>query len=800
MRTSLPIQSLPLHSSLSSSVLSFLDDKFHTQSDLARAPELATELQSKCLGLDKTLADLNSRLASSLLAHASFSDRIHGLLKDASSQLTDLGSLTVSRSDGGGGREKEEEEEMLRGELPALAKEVARVETVRAYAETALKLDTLVGDIEDAVSSAMSKNLRRNSSQNSEETRFHAIEALGRTEDVLTSVTKLHPQWKHLVSAADHRVDRALAMLRPQAVADHRALLASLKWPPPLSTLTSSNIDSMKQTEVSNPLFTMPGNLKTQYCENFLALCHLQELQRRRKSRQLEGHYKEAALHQPLWVIEELVNPITIACQKHFSKWTDKPAFIFALVYKITRDYVDSMDELLQPLVDQARLVGYSCREEWISAMATSLSTYLAREIFPIYVGQLDDESVTVQSQARISWLHLVDLMISFDKRIHTLLTNSGISLPLEEGGNLEKISSLSLFCDQPDWLDLWAEIELHDAHEKLKPELDNTRNWALKIQGAALLSGPENYKSPAISGVFLQHLSLMVDRCRSLPNTSLRYGFLRSAVAPIIQKFVDSVVLRCQEAEGLTALTDDDALVKVANSINASHYFESVLKEWCEDIFFLELGLDHSDNLGIASGEAEIDGSTGIFYEEVRKLEDFRKEWVEKLSLVVLRGFDALCRDYIKNRKQWQDKSEEGWVVSKNLVAALDFLQGKMGVIEENLNMVDFVGVWRSLAAGVDRLFFNGILLGNVKFHNVGVERLHGDMEVLFGVFRAWCLRPEGFFPKVSDGLKLLKIGEQQWTRDDFAGLGKWMKQNGIGHLSVAEAEKVLKSRVFPS
>ncbi|KAH6794247.1 RINT-1 / TIP-1 family, partial [Perilla frutescens var. hirtella] len=146
----------------------------------------------------------------------------------------------------------------------------------------------------------------------------------------------------------------------------------------------------------------MQGDLKLQYCESFLALCGLQELQRKRKYRQLEGHYKDIAIHQPLWVIEELVNPLSIASQRHFSKWIEKPDYIFALVYKITRDYVDSMDDLLQPLVDEAMLSGYSCREEWISAMVFSLSTYLAKEIFPIYISKLEEESETaIQTQAR---------------------------------------------------------------------------------------------------------------------------------------------------------------------------------------------------------------------------------------------------------------------------------------------------------------------------------------------------------------------------------------------------------------
>jgi hypothetical protein len=243
--------------------------------------------------------------------------------------------------------------------------------------------------------------------------------------------------------------------------------------------------------------------------------------------------------------------------------------------------------------------------------------------------------------------------------------------------------------------------------------------------------------------------------------------------------------------------------LIKVANSVNAAHYFESVLKEWCEDTFFLELGFDHREQLGIGindnSGlEGRIDGPVGcVFDEEIKKLENFRKEWVERISVAVLRGFDARCREYIKNRRQWQEKGEESWTISKTLVGALDYLQGKMAVAEENLNRIDFVGAWRSLAAGVDHLLFNGLFTSMVKFHDAGVERFNGDMEILFGVFRAWCLRPEAFFPKTSDGLKLLTMSEEQ-LRDTITGGGKRMKENGIIHLNVAEAEKIQNKRVF--
>ncbi|KAM6569716.1 hypothetical protein CsatB_017701 [Cannabis sativa] len=798
------VPTLPPPSNLSSYIVSFLNDNLHTRETLTLAPNLLSQLQSNCSDLDQSIIDLNRSLGATLVAYASFSDQIHGLLSDINGQLIDLGSFTRSHGyvepDGESGEGKGRTEKILGEELPALAKEVARVETVRLYAETALKLDSLIGDIEDAVSSTMTKNLKKYyATQDSEDTRLRAIKTLKLTEDILTSVTKRQPQWGRLVSAVDHRVDRALAILRPQAIADHRALLASLGWPPSLSSLTSA---APNKAKILNPLFTMQGDLKHQYCENFFALCSLQELQRRRKSRQLEGYSREVAIYQPLWVIEELVNPMFLASQRHLSNWVEKPEFIFALVYKMTRDYVDSMDELLQPLVDEAMLSGYSCREEWISANVSSLSTYLAKEIFPKYDAQVDEENdMDTQSQARTSWLHLIDLMISFDKQIKSLLEHSGVSFSFQEDESMQKISSFSVFSDRPDWLDLWAKIELGEILNKLKNDCEDEKNWTIKVQGANLSSNPDDYNAPPITSAFIRHLSAIINRCRSLPKKSLRSRFLRSAGAPILIKFLDCLLFRCQEAEGLTALTNDEALIKVATSINAARKLESVLREWCEDLFFLELGSIHRDQAEEnESGKGLIeDLENGIFDVETEKLEALRMEWVEKLYVVILRGFDALCRDYMKNKRQWQEKSEEGWTVSKSLVGALDYLQGKMSVLEVNLNRKDFIGVWRSLASGIDRMIFNGILLSSVKFYDGGVERFGSDLEVLFGVFRSWCMRPEGFFPKLSEGFKVLKMSEKQ-LKNDFVGSEKWLEDNRIRHLSVVEVDRIMKNRVFGS
>ncbi|XP_074272768.1 RINT1-like protein MAG2 isoform X2 [Silene latifolia] len=787
---------LPATSTLSPAVVSYLNSTFSPKLDLnlSESTHRVSQLDSECSQLTHKLADLTRHLEALLLSYASSSDQINGAFHHVRHRFDDLKSASSSfdsNSDGGG-------EQMVAEELPELAKEVARVEMARDYAETALKLDGLVGEIEDAVSSVMSRSLKKHIAESSKESRSHAISSLNMAEDVLASVMKAHPHWTQLVTAADHRVNRALAILRPQAIADHRTLLSSLGWPPPLSTLGSSNMDTRRTSEVPNPISAMHGELKQNYSENFLALCSLQQLQRRRKARQLQGYNNIVAQYQPLWGIEELVNPLSLASQTHFQKWIDKPEYIFALVYKITRDYIDSVDELLQPLVDKAMLTGYSCREEWISGMVTSLSTYLAKEIFPKYCSSLNEETLPdVRLHTRLSWLHLVDLMISFDKRIRALAAGIIDS----EYGLLQRMSSLSVFCDRPDWLDIWAEIELGSLLDKLKPEMEDDRNWTIKTHGT-IIPGSDDYKSPIISFILLEQVELVIERCKSLPTVFMRFRFVRLVGAPIVHNFLSCLINKCQEAEGLTALADDDALARVLTSINSARHIGSVLKVRSDDDFFLDMALENNDQFGEPFENSRFAGAieeteNGVFEEDIRNLEEFRIEWIDNITNVVLRGLDAPIRDYVRNKKQWQEKVEEGWTVTQSFVVALDYLQGKISKLEEGLNNEDFITVWKGVAKGIDRLIFTSILISNAKFHDGGVIRFGGDMDVLFGVFKSWCLRPEGFFPRVSEGLKLLKMDEDH-LHDLFVQGEGWMKHNKFRHLSLAEAEKIARCRVF--
>jgi hypothetical protein len=53
------------------------------------------------------------------------------------------------------------------------------------------------------------------------------------------------------------------------------------------------------------------------------------------------------------------------------------------------------------------------------------------------------------------------------------------------------------------------------------------------------------------------------------------------------------------------------------------------------------------------------------------------------------------------------------------------------------------------------------------------------------FAVFHAWCLSPEGLFPRQSDKLKLLKVNEKQ-LGDRMITDKNLLREHGVRHLKL--------------
>ncbi|KDP34517.1 hypothetical protein JCGZ_11067 [Jatropha curcas] len=413
---------LPRQSELSSGQIEFLNQHLRTHEDLSsKAPLLLTDLTDNFADLEANILNLQRNLMKRTVSWICRSFGAKSSLANLNFKLENL-SLQTSHYGICSKIQK-----VLCEELTQLAKCLKRIENIREYVDTALQLEALVGDLEDAIysvgdcyarnmfSTKIFTSLISTDFETKQERLLRAIKGMNNIEDVLVDVVKFHPQWSHLLESVDIRVDKILAIVRPQILADHRALLGSLGWPPKLLTL---KVDSGESASFPNPLVLMEGEKRKYYSQSFLGLCTLQHLQTRREDRQ-HNIFGRKECFMKFWAIDELVSPIASRMEHHFSKWAEQPEFMFALVYKITRDFIVGVDDVLQPLIDRARLTSYSAREAWVSAMVQMLSGFLARGVVSVLAERYKEKHM--KSEVISSWLHLIDHAVAFDKRMQLL-------------------------------------------------------------------------------------------------------------------------------------------------------------------------------------------------------------------------------------------------------------------------------------------------------------------------------------------------------------------------------------------
>ncbi|CAI8596339.1 unnamed protein product [Vicia faba] len=673
--------------------------------------------------------------------------------------------------------------------LPRLAKELNRLQSIRTYLEVSVQLEALVGDVEDAALFVMachtgnmfSSNLSI-SSISDDNTRKHGkllqgIEAMNDVEQLLVTIVKFHPQWQCLLRSVDVRVDKILAALRPQVFADHRALLVSLGWPPKL--LQSEN-GSEQITGLPNPLVLMQENKKRNYSQSFIALCALQHLQDKREKRHLNSNLiKRENRNLRLWAIDELVSPIASRMEYHFGKWTEQPEYMFALSYKVTQDFITGVDDVLQPLIDKARLISCSAKEAWVFAMVQMLSCFLEKKVFSSLAEGYNVKHL--KPDVLSSWLHLVDLIIAFDKKMQSLV-NLDTCL-LAESGNFEGpsrgMSVLTIFCDRHDWLKIWAKLEFKNAWAKLNTELKEEKTWMVSSTCKSgidtdlehLLSAIEDHKAPPIAELFLKIIWEMIERCQTMPSIILRGQFIRSAAGRFLWYFFKILLLRFKSTELTPQISDDGTIVRACGLINAARYIWFKLQEWSDAVDFLEMKIAENDYSKKIQDDTR--DNDCFFDEEVRSLSEMETNWLVEIIAVILRQFEILSWKYIQNNDNFEEDQDYislvvsreaiDLAVSNDFVEALDALKSWLCIVKINLNRKDFLDLWRSVAEGLDHFISSSILTSEIRFPKIGINQFDADMQALIFIFKPFCARPHAFFPCINDILKLLKLKKEE-------------------------------------
>ncbi|GAQ78664.1 ER to golgi transport protein [Klebsormidium nitens] len=141
---------------------------------------------------------------------------------------------------------------------------------------------------------------------------------------------------------------------------------------------------------------------------------------------------------------------------------------------------------------------------------------------------------------------------------------------------------------------------------------------------------------------------------------------------------------------------------------------------------------------------------------------------------------------------------------VSPTLVDALSAFRSQLLALHVALDEELFTKLWRRVAAAIDQLLLDKVVLGSSHFAKTGTAQLQADLEALASVFRPFTGRPLAHFRLLSDALTLLNLPGHaaRSLQGALTGQSKEtsaveeLKGHGIRRLSAAQAESILQHR----
>lgn len=96
---------------------------------------------------------------------------------------------------------------------------------------------------------------------------------------------------------------------------------------------------------------------------------------------------------------------------------------------------------------------------------------------------------------------------------------------------------------------------------------------------------------------------------------------------------------------------------------------------------------------------------------------------------------------------------------MSTTLFPLLDFLRERIEVGETFFEGEILDDFWRSAVQNLDRSIFDSLVSGNIQLSEIGVFQLEVDLKAIFSLFSKFASKPEAFFKRLREVLRLLKI-----------------------------------------
>ncbi|TSK13253.1 RAD50-interacting protein 1 [Bagarius yarrelli] len=435
--------------------------------------------------------------------------------------------------------------------------------------------------------------------------------------------------------------------------------------------------------------------------------------------------------------VQIMMQPLSKRFRYHFTgnrqtNSLSKPEWYLTQVLMWMGHNSSFMEEKIQPIFDRAG-ARVNAKVELCRGLLTMVHEKLAQDAPRL----LYDDAL---------FCHLVDEVLQFEKELRSTHT-----YPSHYPGALHILLEENVF-------QKWLSMERKMALEKVDAMLSADGAWSSQYKD---ISDVDELKAPDCAETFMTLLLVITDRYRSLPCPRAQLSFLA-----LQRELVDDFRIR------LTQVMKEESRqplgARYCAILNAANYISTVLSDWSDNVFFLQLqqvAVSDGDEVfgpfgATESGRlASLEGS--LFEGLLALLERLRGDMLGRLLDAVMRDVKEKAEPYRRDR--WislpSQCDQATMSLSSSACPMLLCLRDHLLQLQQLLCLPLFQMFWQGLAERLDLFLYQDVILYN-HFNEGGAAQLQFDMtRNLFPLFGHYCKRPENFFKHVKEACIILNL-----------------------------------------
>ncbi|KAJ6666336.1 hypothetical protein lerEdw1_000609 [Lerista edwardsae] len=396
-----------------------------------------------------------------------------------------------------------------------------------------------------------------------------------------------------------------------------------------------------------------------------------------------------------------------------------KPEWYLTQVLMWIGNHVKFLEDKIQPILDKAGSA-VNARLEFSRALVMLILEKLAADIPCL----LYDDNL---------FCHLVDEVLLFERELHAV------------HGYLSSFPSCMHILSEETCFQRWLTVERKFALQKMDAMLSSEAPWISQYKD---ITDVDEMKVPDCAETFMTLLLVITDRYKNLPTAARKLQFLE------LQKdLVDDFRIRLTQV--MKEETRAPLAFRYCAILNAVNYIATVLADWADNVFFLQLQQAELEACVDSSALSELQlghlasMESSVFDDMINLLERLKHDMLTRQVEYVFREVKDAAKMYRKERWLSLPAQSEQAVMSLSSTACplLLTLRDRLLQLEQQLCYSLFKIFWQILAEKVDLFIYQEIILAN-HFNEGGAAQLQFDMtRNLFPLFSHYCKRPENYF-----------------------------------------------------